>query len=75
MSVTPKWAVLLRRDTREEMGRRQVNRGQRTEARRKARTAAIATKLCTKAALPSNAGNSVALPAGEADLCFLPATN
>lgn len=74
MSVTPKWVVLLRRDAREEMGQRQVNKGWRAEARRMEWTAAIAMELCTKAALSGNAGDSVALPAGAADLCFLPAT-
>lgn len=68
---TPKQAVLLRRDAREEMGQRQVSKGWRAEARRKERSAAVAMKLCTEAALPSNAGDSVALPAGQTDFCFL----
>lgn len=64
---TPIQAVLLRRDAREEMGQRQVSEGRRAEARRKEQSAALAMKLCTEAALPRNAGDSVALPAGEAD--------
>lgn len=63
MTVTPKWVVHLRRDAR-EMGQRQVNKGQRAEARRKEWTAAVAM-----AALSGNVGDSVALPAGAADLC------
>lgn len=74
MTVTSKWVVHLRRDAR-EMGQRQVNKGQRAEARRKEWTAAVAMELCTKAALSGNVGDSVALPAGAADLCFLPATS
>lgn len=60
MSATPKWVVLLRRDAREEMGQRQVNKGRRAEARRKGRTAAVAMELCTKAALSGNAGETCA---------------
>lgn len=60
VSATPKWVVLLRKDAREEMGQRQVNKGRRAEARRKERTAAVAMELCTKAALSCNAGETCA---------------
>lgn len=69
MTVTPKWVVHLRRDAREEMGQRQVNKGWRAEARKEEWAAAIAMELCTEAALSGNVGDSVALPAGAADLC------
>lgn len=75
MLGTLKRAVLLRRDAREEMGQRQMNKGWRAEVRRKWQSAAVTVKLCTKAALSGNAGDSVALPAGEEDFCFLLKTN
>lgn len=59
------------------MGQRQVNKvggGQRLKKGAE-RSAAVHRKLSTKTALPGDPGDSVALPAGRVDLCFLLTTN
>lgn len=68
---TPKWAVFFEKGCKRKDGSETSEQRSGSRGRRKEQSAAVVMKLCTKAALSSSAGNSVVVPAGEADFCFL----